>query len=127
MRREERVRCHEDSSKGFRDLLVWQKAHAWVLAVYAASKPFPKEELFGLTSQLRRAASSVPANIVEGYRRRTKADKHRFFNIAQASLDEAIYFLILAHDLNYADTSSLQSQADEVARILTAYTSRLIS
>jgi hypothetical protein len=70
-----------EPSNGFRDLVVWQKAHAWVLAVYAATRSFSKEELFGLTSQLRRAASSVPANIVEGYRRRSKADKHRFFNI----------------------------------------------
>lgn len=115
-----------EASKGFRDLVVWQKAHAWVLAVYAATRSFPKDELFGLTSQLRRAASSVPANIVEGYRRRSKADKLRFFNIAQASLDEATYFLMLAHDLKYADTSALQSQADEIARILTTYASRLI-
>jgi four helix bundle protein len=116
-----------EPSKGFRELLVWQNAHERVLAVYAVTRSFPKEELFGLTSQLRRAASSVPANIVEGYRRRTKADKHRFFNIAQASLDEATYFLILANDLNYSDTTVLLSQSDEVARILTAYTSRLAS
>lgn len=101
-----------EDHKGFRSLLVWQKAHEWVLAVYQTTRTFPKEELFGLTSQLRRAAMSVPANIVEGYRRRSKPDKARFFNIAQASLDEATYFLLLAHDLSYADTTPLQTQAD---------------
>jgi four helix bundle protein len=114
-----------EPSKGFRNWIVWQKAHAGVLADYAASHSFLKEEVFGLTSQLRRAVSSVPANIVEGYRRRSKSDKLRFFNIAQASLDEGTSFFILAHDLKYAATTVLQSQSDEVARILTAYASRL--
>lgn len=114
-------------TSSFRDLMVWQKAHAWVLAVYASSRSFPKDELFGLTSQLRRAAASVPANLVEGYRRRTNADKARFYNIAQASLDEATYFLILANDLIYADTTVLQSQADEIAKMLYAYSKPLTS
>jgi four helix bundle protein len=114
-------------TSSFRELMVWQKAHAWVLAVYAISRSFPKDELFGLTSQLRRAVALVPANIVEGYRRRTNADKLRFYNIAQASLDEATYFLLLAHDLHYADTTSLQTQADEIAKMLHAYSKPLTS
>lgn len=80
----------------FEDLLVWQKAHAWVLGVYRFSEGFPKQEMFGLTSQLRRAAVSVPANIAEGFRKRGDADKARFYNIAQGSLEECRYYLILA-------------------------------
>ncbi len=109
------------AAQSFRDLLVWQQGHQWVLGVYHISKDFPKTEIFGLPSQLRRAASSVPANIVEGFKRRGKADKMRFYNIAQASVDEAAYHLLLAHDLNYADTAALQTKADELARMLTAY------
>jgi len=110
-----------EKTKSFKELVVWQKAHQLVLDVYALTKSFPKEELFGLTSQLRRSAVSVPANISEGYRKRTKPDKAKFMNIAQGSLDETLYYLILAKDLSYADTTALQSNAEEVARILTAY------
>jgi len=74
------------SSKSFKDLMVWQKAHQFVLGVYSTSKTFPKEEMFGLTSQFRRAAVSIAANISEGYAKRSKADKIRMFNIAQGSL-----------------------------------------
>ena len=108
-------------SQTFRDLLVWQKAHALTLAVYGCAKNFPKEEMFGLTSQLRRSIASVPANIVEGFRKRTADDKRRFYNIAQGSLDESLYHMILAHDLGYADTTQLQRDLDEVARLLQGY------
>jgi four helix bundle protein len=108
-------------SQSFRDLIVWQKAHAFTLAVYGLSERFPRHELFGLTSQLRRAASSIPSNIVEGFRKRTAPDKIRFFNIAQGSADESLYQLILAHDLGYGDTVRLQADLDEVARLLQAY------
>ncbi len=110
-----------EKTKSFKELLVWQKAHQLVLDIYVLTRTFPKEELFGLTSQLRRSAVSVPANITEGYRKRTKPDKAKYMNIAQGSLDETHYYLILANDLTYADTTSLQSNLEEVARMLNAY------
>ena len=77
------------TSKTFLDLQVWRKAHALVLDVYRISGKFPREELFGLTSQLRRAAVSIPANIAEGFKKRGKADTARFYNISQGSLEDA--------------------------------------
>ena len=76
------------TAKCFQDLIVWQKSHQFVLTVYALSEGFPNKETFGLTSQLRRAAISVPANIAEGFKKKSKADKARFMNIAQGSLEE---------------------------------------
>jgi four helix bundle protein len=110
-----------DKSQSFRDVIVWQKAHAFTLALYRTTEAFPKHELFALTSQLRRAAASVPSNFVEGFRKRTKPDKLRFYNTAQASADECLYQLILAHDLGYADTTKLQSDLEEVSRLLQGY------
>jgi four helix bundle protein len=110
-----------DKSQNFREVLVWQKAHAFTLAVYRASEPFPKHELFALTSQLRRSAASIPANFVEGFRKRTKPDKLKFYNIAQGSADECLYHLILAHDLGYTDTTALQTNLEEVSRLLQGY------
>ena len=110
-----------DKSQNFRDVLVWQKAHAFTLAVYRASEPFPKHELFALTSQLRRSAASIPANFEEGFRKRTTPDKPKFYNIAQGSADECLYHLILAHDLGYADTLKLQTDLEEVSRLLQGY------
>ncbi|HEX8428812.1 four helix bundle protein [Hymenobacter sp.] len=92
------------TARSFQELLVWQKAHQLVLAVYWLTDTFPKHELFALTSQLRRAAVSVPANVAEGFRRRGLKDKIRFFNIAEGSLEEVQYYFILAKDLGYADT-----------------------
>jgi four helix bundle protein len=96
-----------DKSQSFREVIAWQRAHAFALAIYQTTESFPKHELFALTSQLRRAATSVPSNFVEGFRKRTKPDKLRFYNIAQGSADECLYQLILAHDLKYADTTAL--------------------
>ncbi|GAB1488150.1 four helix bundle protein [Opitutaceae bacterium] len=112
-----------EKSQSFRDVLVWQKAHAFALAVYRITESFPKHELFALTSQLRRAAASIPSNFVEGFRKRTKPDKVHFYNIAQGSADECLYQLILAHDLHYTDTSGLQTDLDleQVARLLQGY------
>ncbi|GAB3793713.1 four helix bundle protein [Spirosoma humi] len=110
-----------EKSKHFRELIVWQKAHQLVLSIYNLTKVFLKEELFALTSQLRRSAVSVPANISEGYRKRTIPDKAKFLNIAQGSLDETHYYFILAQDLDYANTEALQTNLEEVARLLTAY------
>jgi four helix bundle protein len=110
-----------DKSQSFRDVIAWQRAHAFALAIYRCTEMFPKHELFALTSQLRRAASSVPANFVEGFRKRTTPDKLRFYNIGQGSADECLYHLILAHDLGYADTSALQADLEEVSRLLQGY------
>jgi four helix bundle protein len=107
--------------RDFTSLVVWQKAHAFVLHIYAYTSTFPKEELYGLTSQLRRAVVSTPANIAEGYKKPGIFDKLRFYNIAQGSLEEARYYLILSQDLNYGDSKELSSEADEVARLLTSY------
>ena len=110
------------SSKTFEDVEVWQKAHAFVLEIYRLTENFPKHELFGLTSQLRRAAVSVPANIAEGFKKTGLADKLRFYNIAQSSLEECRYYLILTRDLNYGDVSKLQDDLDRIGRMLNAYT-----
>lgn len=110
-----------EKSRSFRDVHLWQKAHAFTLAVYRSTGAFPRHELYGLTSQLRRAATSIPSNVVEGFRKRTKPDKIRFYNTAQGSADECLYQLILAHDLGYADTESLQGDLEEVSRLLQGY------
>jgi len=114
-------------SKTFTELIVWQKAHAFVLSAYKLTETFPKSEIYGLSSQLRRAAVSIPANIAEGYKKRGPADKARFMNMAQGSLEEVKYYLILAHDLTYADTITLRVQLDEVSRLLEAYASAILA
>jgi four helix bundle protein len=109
------------NSKSFQDVELWRKAHAWVLEIYKFTRSFPKHELFGLTSQLRRAAISVPANFAEGFKKRGLADKIRFYNIAQGSLEECRYYLILARDLAYGDSRMLMLALDEVSRMLDGY------
>jgi four helix bundle protein len=108
-------------ARSFEDLVVWQKAHQFVLQVYAMTEKFPRNEMFGLTSQLRRAAVSIAANIAEGFKKSGKADKARFFNIAQGSSEECRYFLILSRDLKYADPTVEAAQLEEVCRLLEAY------
>jgi four helix bundle protein len=115
------------AANSFRQLVVWQKAHAFVLATYAFSAAFPRNETYGLATQLRRAAVSVPANIAEGFKRRGKADKLRFLNIAEASLEEVRYYIVLAKDLSYGEHPSLASLADEVARLLATYVRTILS
>jgi len=114
-------------SKTFTELIVWQKAHAFVLSAYKLTEAFPKSEIYGLSSQLRRAAVSIPANIAEGYKKRGPADKTRFMNMAQGSLEEVQYYRILVHDLTYADTITLRVQLDEVSRLLEAYASAILA
>jgi len=116
-----------EPAKSFEDLVVWQKAHQVVLRVYDFSAAFPKAETYGLTSQLRRTAVSVAANIAEGFRRHGKPDKVRMMNIAQGSLEECRYYLILAADLNYGRNMDLMKQVEEVGRILTVYTKAVVS
>ncbi len=108
-------------ARTFEDLIVWQKAHAMVLSIYRVSSQFPKEEIFGLTSQIRRAAVSVTSNIVEGFNRNGIADKLKFYNYSVASLEETRYQLVLASDPGFADTANQQNMAKEVRRILSAY------
>jgi four helix bundle protein len=89
--------------QNYKDLKVWEKAHQFTLGVYEETKLFPKEELYGLCSQLRRAASSIPANIAEGCGKKSQAEFAHFLNIALGSANEAEYFLILSKDLKYLD------------------------
>ena len=90
------------TAKSFENLVVWQKAHPFVIASYRFSGTFPRSEIYGLSSQFRRAAVSLAANIAEGFKKRGKADKLRFYNIAHGSLEESRYYLILAKDLGMA-------------------------
>ena len=101
--------------------MVWKKAHQFVLSTYQYTASFPKNESYGLTLQMRRAAVSIPANIAEGFKKTTKSDKARFMNIAQGSIEESRYYLILSRDLHYGNTECLLETLDEVGRILNAY------
>ena len=114
-------------AKTFQDVEVWKKAHAWVLNVYRFTEKFPKHELFGLTSQLRRAAVSIPANFAEGFKKKGHADKARFYNIAQGSLEECRYYMILARDLGYGDTTVLLESLEEVSKMLEAYSRSMLT
>ncbi|MBO4773992.1 MAG: four helix bundle protein [Bacteroidales bacterium] len=116
------------ATKTFKELIVWQKAHAFVLKVYSFSESFPKSELYGLTSQFRRAAVSIAANIAEGYVKKSPADKLRFFNISQGSLEECSYYIILSKDLNYITEEQLvvlNQLLGETERILNTYITRI--
>lgn len=114
-------------AKTFQDLIVWQKAHQFVLAVYRFTENFPKSEMYGLTSQLRRAAVSIAANIAEGFKKRGKADKARFMNISQGSVEECRYYFILAKDLGYGDSQPLQIQLEEVSKLLQVYVETILA
>jgi len=108
--------------QSFRDLQVWQEAHRFVLQIYKATQTYPTDERFGLISQMRRASVAVPANIVEGFRRRGIKDKLRFYNISEASLEEVKYYLILSADLGYLkDGLPLTQQAETVGRLLNGF------
>ena len=98
-----------------------QKAHPFVLAAYRLSPTFPRAETYGLSSQFRRAAVSIAANIAEGFKKRGTADKLRFYNIAQGSIEESRYYLILAKDLGYGDVSELSQLLEEISKLLEAY------
>ena len=111
-------------SKNFTDLIAWKKAHEFVLEVYKITKQFPAEERFALCSQFQRAAVSIPANIAEGYKKLSKADKLRFMNIAQGSLEECRYYILLSYDLSYIDSdryNNMNQSIEEVSRLLNAY------
>ena len=114
--------------KTFRDLNVWRKSHDLVINVYKLTKNFPKEEKFGLVTQLRRSAVSMPTNIVEGFKRKSKADYAHFINIADSSLEETKYHLILARDLGYIndkDFDKLNNMCDEIGKMLYGFHKKL--
>ena len=113
-------------ARSFQDLLVWQKAHQFVLSVYRYTRRFPREEIYVLTSQFRRAAISIAANIAEGFKKRSKIDKARFLNIAQGSLEECRYYLILATDLGYGNTEHEMELLEEVSRLLERYCAAIL-
>src|SRR5574338_576063 len=115
------------AAQTFEDLLVWQKSHALVLQVYKMTKTYPREELFGLVSQMRRCAMSVPANIAEAFARKSRTDKARVINIAQGSLEELRYYFRLSSDLWYTQISDESEKAAEVGRMLGAYTRTLLA
>lgn len=108
-------------ARSFQELIVWQKAHQLVLDVYKTTASFPQTEMYGLSTQFRRAAVSIPANIAEGFRRKGQADKVRFLNIAEGSLEECRYYVILSKDLGYAETEGIKVQMEEVSKLLCAY------
>ena len=111
-----------EKSGSFKDLIVWQKSHAFTLMVYKATKEFPKAEMYSLTSQFRRASISIAANIAEGYKKKGIKDKLRFYNIAQGSLEECRYYIILSKDLKYIDNDEeLNNQIEEASKLLNSY------
>ena len=114
-------------ARTFRDLVVWRKAHEYVLLVYTLTMDFPKQETYGLANQMRRAAVSIAANIAEGFRKRGPAEKVRFMNIAEGSLEESRYYLILAQDLQYASTEKQMCSLEEVSRLLNAYSKAILT
>ena len=117
----ERKKETKKPARSFQELEVWQRAHQFVLAIYHLSMVFPAEERYGLTSQFRRAAISIAANIAEGFGKYSAAEKARLLNIAQGSLEECRYYCILAQDLGYGDTQELQAMLDGIAFPLSSY------
>ena len=113
------------SAKSFTDLFVWQKAHEFVIEIYRLTNLFPKTEVYGLTSQLKRAAVSIPANIAEGFGRNTLKDKQRFLTICKGSLEECRYYLVLAKDLGYADVKNELAKLEELSKILNSSVKKL--
>jgi len=114
--------------KDFRDLKVWEKAHAVTLTVYRVTKAFPKEEMYGLTSQLRRSCASIPANIAEGCGRGGDADFARFLQIALGSGSETEYHLLLARDLGFirgSEHHALEKKIQEVKKMLISFLQKL--
>ena len=114
----------------FENVVAWQKAHTFVLKVYSVTKQFPADELYGLTSQFRRAAVSIEANIAEGYKKISKADKLRFMNISQGSMEECRDYILLARDLCYVsdtDFSDLHDALEDASKMLYLYCNGIIN
>ncbi|MGH9313218.1 MAG: four helix bundle protein [Vicinamibacterales bacterium] len=113
-------------AKTFEDLIVWRKAHECVLGIYRPTGSFPREEVYGLTAQVRKAAVSIPANIAEGFKRRSRLEKVRFLNISQGSAEEIRYYLRLGRDLGYGHNDALGALLEEVSKLLEAYRRSII-
>jgi len=109
------------AAKSFEDLIVWQKAHQFVLSVYQFTATFPHQQTYSLTSQFRQAAISVTANISEGFKKKLKRVKLRFMNISQGSIEECKYYHIPAKDLNYRNNHVLVTLLNEVSTLIEAY------
>lgn len=112
--------------KDFRDLIVWYKGHNLTIKIYSLTKNFPKEEMYGLTSQLRRAVSSIPINISEGCGRGSNADFARFLQMSMGSASEVEYLLLLANELGYINNSIdiLMSDIQEIKKMLASLISK---
>ena len=111
-------------TQSFQELIAWQKAHSFVLKVYSITRNFPEWERYGLCSQFQRAAVSIAANIAEGYKKIGRADKLRLMNIAQGSLEESRYYIILSKDLGYINESvfvEMESLINKTSWYLNAY------
>ena len=116
--------------KSFHDLKVWEKAHLLVLTIYKVTQRFPNDEKFSLISQVRRSAISIPANIVEGFKRKSDKDFSHFLNIAEGSSEETKYYLILSKDLRYIASENYEvliRQSEEVGRMLQGLIKKLNS
>lgn len=114
--------------KNFRELNVWKKAHQLTLKIYQTTNTFPREEMYGLTSQMRRACASVPTNIAEGCGRNSDAELARFFDISMGSASELEYLLLLTRDLNLInspDHSEFTSEVVEIKRMLASFIKKL--
>lgn len=119
-----------DASRTYTEVEAWRLAHTFNLSVYRITRAFPQEELYGLTSQFRRASLSIPANIAEGYKKIGKADKLRFFNIAQGSIEECRYYILLSYDLGYYSQETfelLDNELNHTSRILNSYCRSIIA
>jgi four helix bundle protein len=121
------MNMQREPSKSFRDLVVWRKAHKFVLTVYRFTAAFPRNAPYGLAAQMRRAAVSIPANIAEDFGKRGKADKARSMNIAEGSLEESRYYLIPAEELGYGSTVNLTNSLEEVSRLLGTYARAILA
>lgn len=117
-----------EKTKTFKELIVWQKSHKLVLEIYRVTRSYPKEEVYSLTNQIRRASVSIAANIAEGYKKKTKASKLNFLNISEGSLEEVKYYIILSKDLEFIsekEFNQLESITEEFGRLISGYSSAI--
>lgn len=116
--------------KKFQDLVIWERSHQLTLHIYNLTRTFPKEELYGLTSQIRRSSSSIPTNIAEGCGRNSELDFNRFLAIAMGSASELEYQLILSRDLKYCseeDFEVLASELKEIKKMINSFSQKVLN